>query len=84
MCNIVTEFYLYSIVYYIYLINSRLDVTYSVRHHFRIETLSIITVSCHNTICYDYSSNLQQVNVVIDVEQRIMASRPNLNIVVQN
>ena len=34
MCNIVTEFYLYSIVY-IYLINSRLDVTNSVRHHFR-------------------------------------------------
>ena len=34
MCNIVTEFYLYSIVY-IYLINSRLDVTFSVRHHFR-------------------------------------------------
>ena len=40
MCNIVTEFYLYSIVY-IYLINSRLDVTFSVRHHFRIETLSL-------------------------------------------
>ena len=41
MCNIVTEFYLYSIVY-IYLINSRLDVTYSVRHHFRtLQTLSI-------------------------------------------
>ena len=39
MCNIVTEFYLYSIVY-IYLINSRLDVTFSVRHHFHIETLS--------------------------------------------
>ena len=40
MCNIVTEFYLYSIVY-IYLINSRLDVTYSVRHHFHtIQTLS--------------------------------------------
>ena len=40
MCNIVTElvteFYLYSIVY-IYLINSRLDVTYSVRHHFRMQ-----------------------------------------------
>ena len=36
MCNIVTEFYLYSIVYYTYLINSRLDVTFSVRHHFRI------------------------------------------------
>ena len=43
MCNIVTEFYLYSIVY-IYLINSRLDVTHSVRHHFRtIQTLSIPT-----------------------------------------
>ena len=40
MCNIVTEFYLYSIVY-IYLINSRLDVTHSVCHHFRtIQTLS--------------------------------------------
>ena len=44
MCNIVTElvteFYLYSIVY-IYLINSRLDVTHSVRHHFRTtQTLS--------------------------------------------
>ena len=38
MCNIVTEFYLYSIVC-IYLINStgRLDVTYSVRHHFRMK-----------------------------------------------
>ena len=40
MCNIVTEFYLYSIVY-IYLINSRLDVTHSVCHHFcTIQTLS--------------------------------------------
>ena len=44
MCNIVTElvteFYLYSIVY-IYLINSRLDVTHSVRHHFcTLQTLS--------------------------------------------
>ena len=39
MCNIVTEFYLYSIVY-IYLINSRLDVTTSVHHHFRTATLS--------------------------------------------
>ena len=36
MCNIVTEFYLYSIVY-IYLIKSRLDVTFSVRHHFCIK-----------------------------------------------
>ena len=42
MCNIVTEFYLYSIVY-IYLINSRLDVTTSVRHHFRTtRTLSVL------------------------------------------
>ena len=39
MCIIVTEFYLYSIVY-IYLINSRLDVTSSVRHHFHTATLS--------------------------------------------
>ena len=40
MCNIVTEFYLYNIVY-IYLINSRLDVTHSAHHHFRtIQTLS--------------------------------------------
>ena len=39
MCNIVTEFYLYSIVY-IYLINSRLDVTNSVHHHFCTATLS--------------------------------------------
>ena len=39
MCNIVTEFYLYSIVY-IYLINSRLDVTHSVHHHFHTATLS--------------------------------------------
>ena len=37
--ELVTEFYLYSIVY-IYLINSRLDVTNSVRHHFRTATLS--------------------------------------------
>ena len=44
MCNIVTEFYLYSIVY-IYLINSRLDVTHSVRHHFRtIQILSMIMI----------------------------------------
>ena len=44
MCDIVTEFYLYSIVY-IYLINSRLDVTYSVRHHFRtLQTLSMSIV----------------------------------------
>ena len=49
MCNIVTElvteFYLYSIVY-IYLINSRLDVTHSVRHHFRtIQTLSVTAIA---------------------------------------
>ena len=57
MCNIVTEFYLYSIVY-IYLINSRLDVTFSVRHHFRIETLSNLTLSPGDprpTLCFVYS-----------------------------
>ena len=49
MCNIVTEFYLYSIVY-IYLINSRLDVTHSVRHHFRtIQTLSWCQISGKNS-----------------------------------
>ena len=47
MCNIVTEFYLYSIVY-VYLINSRLDVTTSVRHHFRtIRTLSVFASEKH-------------------------------------
>ena len=43
MCNIVTEFYLYSIVY-IYLINSRLDVTTNVRHHF-VQHTNFIMVS---------------------------------------
>ena len=48
MCNIVTEFYLYSIVY-IYLINSRLDVTHSVCHHFRtVQTLSVRTLNFEN------------------------------------
>ena len=42
MCNIVTEFYLYSIVYR-YLINSRLDVTHSVRHHFRIANFIMVS-----------------------------------------
>ena len=48
MCNIVTElvteFYLYIIVY-IYLVNSRLDVTHSVHHHFRTATLSLCQTS---------------------------------------
>ena len=48
MCNIVTEFYLYSIVY-IYLINSRLNVTHSVRHHFRTATLSWCQISGKNS-----------------------------------
>ena len=49
MCNIVTEFYLYSIVY-IYLINSRLDVTTSVRDHFRTTaTLSWCQISGKNS-----------------------------------
>ena len=41
MCSIVTEFYLYSIVY-IYLINGRLDVTHSVRHHFRMKLYHMV------------------------------------------
>ena len=49
MCNIVTEFYLYSIVY-VYLINSRLDVTSSVRHHFcTTRTLSWCQISGKNS-----------------------------------
>ena len=52
MCNIVTElvteFYLYSIVY-IYLINSRLDVIHSVRHHFHTATLSWCQISGKNS-----------------------------------
>ena len=52
MCNIVTElvteFYLYSIVY-IYLINSRLDVTSSVHHHFCTATLSWCQISGKNS-----------------------------------
>ena len=48
MCNIVKEFYLYSIVY-IYLINSRLDVTTSVGHHFRTATLSWCQISGKNS-----------------------------------
>ena len=48
-CNIVTEFYLYSIVY-IYLINSRLDVTSRVRHHFRTATLSIGSKGHHQRV----------------------------------
>ena len=44
MCNIVAEFYLYSTVY-IYLINSRLDVTTSVCHHFHTATLSWCQIS---------------------------------------
>ena len=57
MCNIVTEFYLYSIVY-IYLINSRLDVTHSVHHHFRtIQTLSLTMMHVYrhfHLILYKY------------------------------
>ena len=51
MCNIVTELYLYSIVY-IYLINSRLDVTSSVRHHFRTVTLSTGTGIVHPSLTH--------------------------------
>ena len=67
MCNIVTEFYLYSIVY-IYLINSRLDVTHSVRHHFHtIQTLSvwsiIITKMPFPFISIFYSKNQRTIQV---------------------
>ena len=51
MCNIVTEFYLYSIVY-IYLINSRLDVTHSVRHHFRTINFIIRITYCLSGLYY--------------------------------
>ena len=63
MCNIVTEFYLYSIVY-IYLINSRLDVTHSVRHHFcTIQTLSWCQISGKN------SRNRRENLTVIELTQ---------------
>ena len=63
MCNIVTEFYLYSIVY-IYLINSRLDVTFSVPHHFRtIQTLSWCQISGKN------SRNRRENLTVIELTQ---------------
>ena len=72
MCNIVTElvteFYLYSIVY-IYLINSRLDVTHSVRHHFRtIQTLSwcqrVVGFSrnCENLTAIEFTTTTTMTN----------------------
>ena len=68
MCNIVTEFYLYSIVY-IYLINSRLDVTHSVCHHFRtIQTLSLID----NYVAYikfvNHTFILSRLNLCQEIE----------------
>ena len=39
----------YSIVY-VYLINSRLDVTHSVRHHFRIELYQYLSMFFHSTL----------------------------------
>ena len=64
MCNIVTEFYLYSIVY-IYLINSTLDVTHSVRHHFcTIQTLSwcqrVVRISRNREILQRLNPQQQQ------------------------
>ena len=64
MCNIVTEFYLYSIVY-IYLINSRLDVTHSVHHHFyTIQTLSwcqrVVRISRNREILQRLNPQQQQ------------------------
>ena len=60
MCNIVTEFYLYSIVY-IYLINSRLDVTHSVPHHFR--TIQTLSVSRRNSQKYREKSRMEGANL---------------------
>ena len=62
MCNIVTELYLYSIVY-IYLINSRLDVTFSVRHFRTIQTLSWCQISGKN------SRNRRENLTVIELTQ---------------
>ena len=65
MCNIVTEFYLYSIVY-TYLINSRLDVTHSVRHHFRTVTLSDPAVTVLGLIMLNTcTSDIKNVNTVV-------------------
>ena len=55
MCNIVTEFYLYSIVYYIYLINSRLELHSVLVIIFVLQTLSMVSTKYVLHI-QDYSS----------------------------
>ena len=69
MCNIVTEFYLYSIVY-IYLINSRLDVTPSVHHHFRTATLSW---------CQNSGKSREEFTVIELTHNTTINSRRNLH-----
>ena len=71
MCNIVTEFYLYSIVY-IYLINSRLDVTFSVRHHFRtIQTLSALTVQTCSVRTEAPLEHFFQAMILIEIHDKV-------------
>ena len=50
-CATLAEFYLYSIVN-IYLIKSGLDVTFSVRHHFRIANFIILYMGIKWTECH--------------------------------
>ena len=70
MCNIVTElvteFYLYSIVY-IYLINSRLDVIHSVHHHFCTATLSGVS----KNILDPHPYTLKDFSVGVGVSENI-------------
>ena len=77
MCNIVTEFYLYSIVY-IYLINSRLDVTLSVRHHFRIK-LYQGPVSLKERLLYTLNKLFvkQVKSLLLDLDPFILLSSPH-------
>ena len=76
MCNIVTEFYLYSIVY-IYLINSRLDVTHSVRHHFCTATLSwcqrVVRISRNreNLTAIEFTTKSRDEFTVIELHNNI-------------
>ena len=85
MCNIVTEFYLYSIVY-IYLINSRLDVTHSVHHHFRTtqtlswcqtsgksrEEFTVIELTQHFKRLFERTLNIQTSSETIHYDHSIL------------
>ena len=63
--ELVTEFYLYSIIY-IYLINSRLDVTYSVRHHFR-------TVNFINSYTRAAANAKRRIKFVLNIEMSLVS-----------